>query len=108
MSKKNETLQEERKAIKERDIETSTLKLKIHQTENDVEQLSEVSKELSHQLGKPEERATAIVEEKQALTRDLIEAENKLHRWKSKRKCLKKKVKVYSKQLTCEIIQLRK
>ena len=54
---------------------TSKLKFKIHQTENNVEQLPEVSKELSHQLGQPEERATAIAEGKQALTRDLIESE---------------------------------
>ena len=67
--------QRKRKAIKERDVESSKLKFKIHQTENDVKQLPEVSKELSHQLGQPEERATAIAEGKQALKRDLIESE---------------------------------
>ena len=40
-----------------------------------MEQLPEVSKELSHQLGRPEERATATAEGKQALKKDLIESE---------------------------------
>ena len=67
--------QRKRKAIQERDVETSKLKFKIHQTENNVEQLPKVSKELSHQLGQPEERATTIAEGKQALKRDLIASE---------------------------------